>query len=100
LLRKAAHVAVFFVLGLLLTNALRMTLITLKNRHVCAIAGALCGIIAICCEFSKAFIPGRHCQWDEAVIDIAAASTGTLLFFAVIYFKSVRYISGQKKRPA
>jgi len=81
-LRKSAHVFVFFVLGLLMTNAIRTTFIALKLRLIGAAAGAACVIIAVSCEFSKTFIPGRHCQWDEAAIDIVAALAGVLIFMA------------------
>ena len=83
-LRKSAHVFVFFVLGLLMTNAIRTTFITLKLRFIGAAAGAVCVIIAVCCEFSKTFIPGRHCQWNEAALDIAAALAGVLIFMSLI----------------
>jgi len=86
-LRKSAHVIVFFILGLLLTNAIRATFIALKRGLTSAIAGAVCAIIAVSCEYSKTFIPGRHCQWDEAALDIAAAITGVLIFSLLNSFK-------------
>ena len=82
-LRKIAHVFVFFVLGLLLANAIRTTFIKLKLGLIGAAAGAVCVIIAVSCEFSKTFIPGRHCQWDEAAIDVVAALAGVLIFMAL-----------------
>ena len=83
-LRKSAHVIVFFILGLLMTNAIRATFISLKLRLVGTAAGAACVIVAVSSEFSKTFIPGRHCQWDEAALDIAAALAGVLIFMLLI----------------
>jgi len=93
-LRKSAHVVVFLVLGLLLTNAIRTTFTTLKRGLTGAIAGTVCVIIAVSCEFSKTFIPGRHCQWDEAALDIAASFMGILFFITLI---SIRQ---RKKDPS
>jgi len=85
-LRKSAHIFVFFVLGILMANAIRTTFIAVKLRLIGAAAGAVCAIIALSCEFSKTFIPGRHCQWDEAALDIVAALVGVLIFMALISF--------------
>jgi VanZ family protein len=95
-LRKTAHVVIFFVLGLLTANVIRTTFTKLKSGLVCAAAGTVCVIIAVSCEYSKTFIPGRHCQWDEATIDIAAALAGIILFIALINFKQRRQVSNTR----
>lgn len=73
-LRVSAHFIVFFVLGILFAwslNAMGATLI----RHTLA-ALAVVTIISVSVEVGKIWIPGRHLQWDEAILNVVGAWCG------------------------
>ena len=46
-------------------------------KAACAVFG-LCTILAIADEAHKVLIVGRHCQWDEAGINIVGAIMGSV----------------------
>jgi len=74
LLRVAAHFIVFFVLGMLFAwslNAWRKT----RVWHVFATLAVLTAI-AILVEVGKLWIPGRHLQWNEALLNVVGAWCG------------------------
>lgn len=68
LLRKAAHMAVYFVLTALLLRALRDPLPSVGKRAAAAIG--LCGALAALDELHQYFVPGRSCQFRDVVIDL------------------------------
>ena len=76
-LRKAAHIAVYLVEGALLFPALRGALKGTAKGFFSTVA--LCALIAIVDEAHKALIPGRHCSWDEAGLNVLGAFLGALL---------------------
>ena len=76
LLRKAAHVAVFLVLGFLAGRAFHLTF---RGRWVAAAAAAVCLATAVLDEVQKLSVPGRHCHWDDAALNAACALAGLAL---------------------
>ena len=76
-LRKAAHIAVYLVEGALLFPALRGALKGTAKGFFSTVA--LCALIAIVDEAHKALIPGRHCSWDEAGLNVLGAFLGAFL---------------------
>lgn len=79
-LRKLAHVGVYFVEGALLYPALRAWLRSVGKGFFLTIA--VCALIAAADEAHKALIPGRHCSWDEAVLNVLGAFLGAGLLAA------------------
>ena len=73
-LRKAAHIGVYFVEGALLFPALRRTLRGAGKGFAATLV--LCALIAAADEAHKALIPGRHCSWDEAGLNVLGAFLG------------------------
>ena len=73
-LRKLAHIGVYFVEGALLFPALRRTLRGAGKGFAATLV--LCALIAAADEAHKALIPGRHCSWEEAGLNILGAFLG------------------------
>ena len=78
-LQKYAHVAVFFVLGILFFYVSRVSLPRSPNLSVLSYAGTVvaCSACAVIEEVGKIWILGRHLQWDETMLDIAGVICGT-----------------------
>ena len=82
--RKAAHFAVFFVLGVLSLQVF-LSADPPKRRRDCAFAALAFSILyAISDEVHQHFVPGRACQLRDICIDTAGAAVGVLLSIAVI----------------
>lgn len=73
-LRKLAHIGVYFVEGALLFPALRRTLRSAGKGFTATLV--LCALIAAADEAHKALIPGRHCSWDEAGLNVLGSFLG------------------------
>ena len=73
-LRKLAHIGVYFVEGALLFPALRRTLRSAGKGFAATLV--LCALIAAADEAHKALIPGRHCSWDEAGLNVFGVFLG------------------------
>lgn len=82
LLRKCAHVGVFFIAGLLFCGA---TESLWKLRPVRGWVHLLCGaavtLLALLADVPKIWIPGRHLQWSESCLNAAGALAGFLIFW-------------------
>ena len=83
-LRKLAHIGVYFVEGALLFPALRRTLRGAGKGFAATLV--LCALIAAADEAHKALIPGRHCSWDEAGLNVLGAflGAGAVLIFVAL----------------
>lgn len=88
LLRKLAHVGVYFVEGALLYPALRAWLRSVGKCFFLTIA--VCALIAAADEAHKILIPGRHCSWDEAALNVLGAFLGAGLLAAFGKWKKWR----------
>ena len=60
-------------------------------KAACAVFG-LCTILAIADEAHKVLIVGRHCQWDEAGINIIGVIMGVLLTWSILWL--IRWARG------
>ena len=60
-------------------------------KAACVVFG-LCTILAIADEAHKVLIVGRHCQWDEAGINIVGVIMGVLLTWSILWL--VRWARG------
>lgn len=90
LLRKAAHMGVFFVLTALLLRALRDLIPSVKRRT--AVAVGLCGVLAALDELHQYFVPGRSCQLQDVVIDLLGGVV------CVVGYLLLRYIRRRQQR--
>ena len=92
-LRKYAHVAVFFVLAILFFCSVRRSLprTAYLSFWSYAVTVAACSACAVIAEVGKIWIPGRHLQWDETMLDvfgvICGAATAELLRVLFCYMK-------------
>ena len=89
-LRKSAHVIVFFVLGILIYTALSKTLCNAHIFYVGLGSLAFCMFVAAASEYLKKYITGRHCDWDEAALDLASAFIGIFIVFMASAIKRLR----------
>lgn len=80
-LRKYAHVAMFFVLAILFFCAVRRSLPRSPSLSfcACAVTVAACSACAVIAEVGKIWIPGRHLQWDETMLDAAGVICGAAI---------------------
>ncbi len=83
LVRKGAHLSVYFVLGMLTYAALRTYDITGVRQRGYALAICLC--YAASDEFHQYFVPGRSCQLTDVMIDFCGALGGVILL-SLCYF--------------
>lgn len=88
-LRKWAHFIVYFIESGLLVLAMKNVMKAWKAA--CAVFG-LCTILAIADEAHKVLIVGRHCQWDEAGINIVGVIMGVLLTWSILWL--IRWARG------
>lgn len=77
-LRKAAHAVMFFVSGVLFFCSFVRSLKHRRRASLLAslFAAALCSICAVIAEVGKVWIPGRHLQWDEVLLNVAGVIFG------------------------
>ena len=80
--RKAAHFAAYFILGVLLMRALVHNNVFLKM----GVSLLISVLYAISDEFHQTFIPGRSGEIRDVIIDTAGAVTGILLYFLIYLF--------------
>lgn len=81
LLRKAAHMAVYFVLAALLLLALRGIFVSARRQAACALG--LCAVLAALDEVHQYFVPGRSCQLRDVILDTLGGLCFLLLWAAV-----------------
>ena len=75
-LRTAAHVIVYFILSMLAYASVRLSFP--KARFSWAYVAAICSLLAVLDEVRKAYIPGRHCSYPEAGLNILGVIAGVL----------------------
>ena len=84
-LRKLAHPAVFCVAGVLWCCSAGTILPqnAHRNKRSFAIATTVCAVLAVIAEAGKLWVPGRHLQWDETLLDVIGATVGAAAVWAV-----------------
>lgn len=80
-LRKIAHIIVFFILTFLSCNASMKTFVPIRSANNWSMV--VCITISILDEWRKSIIPGRHCSWDEAGLNIIGCILGAALAWLV-----------------
>ncbi|MFA5361743.1 MAG: VanZ family protein [Candidatus Omnitrophota bacterium] len=84
-LRKAAHIAEFFVLTLLLYRAFGETF-DLSPLYLFIYPAGLSILYAVSDEIHQFFTPSRVCSFCDVIVD----SAGILFFFIIIRFKKIQ----------
>lgn len=77
--RKGAHIVAYFVLGMLVYNAVRQVYVQWHHTTAAKLAVALCALYAITDEIHQLFVPGRSGEMRDVLIDSCAALVGVWL---------------------
>lgn len=88
-LRKCAHATVYFVLALLLINALTVSKVSLKKTLIITLI--VCFLYACTDEYHQTFVKGRTGQFSDVLID----TTGALIEEGIY---SLYYLAYKKKK--
>ena len=86
-IRNLAHFALYFVLGILLLNALYYN--NLDKRNNVFIALLICASYSISDEIHQIFVPGRAFQISDIIIDILGSLTGIWGYQMLIRLKKL-----------
>lgn len=81
LVRKAAHISAYFVLGVLLFNSLKEYGLGVKKMIFLSIAIAM--LYACTDELHQMFVPGRSGEVRDVIIDTAGAAVGVVAYAAL-----------------
>ncbi len=95
LLRKAAHMGVFFVLTGLLVFALKG--FTQRIRVQAVVSVGLCAALAALDEFHQTFVPGRSGLPRDVVIDVCGGAVFLLCWWV---FRKLQARKARKKEAA
>ena len=87
--RKAAHFTAYFVLGVLVVNALNISAV--RGYRGVAYALLICVLYAISDEFHQTFVPGRSGEVMDVLIDSLGSGAGILVYGGL---KSLRRAKG------
>lgn len=80
LVRKGAHIFAYFVLGILMVNALRqVNLSKFKFNRPAVLSIIVCALYAASDEFHQLFIIGRSGELRDIMIDSCAAMVGVFI---------------------
>jgi len=76
--RKAAHFAAYFILGIFVTFALIKNGFKLKSFYISFL---FCLLFAISDEVHQLFVPGRGGMFKDVILDSLGSLTGIILYF-------------------
>ena len=82
LVRKAAHICAYFVLGILLFNLLKEYDLGVKKMIFISIAIAM--LYACTDEIHQMIVPGRSGEVRDVLIDTAGAAVGVVVYAALL----------------
>jgi VanZ family protein len=88
LVRKSAHIFLYFVLGILLFNVLRSY--KLKAKKLIGYSILFAGLYAVTDEIHQSFVPGRSAELRDVVIDTIGAALGVFVICYILKFKESR----------
>ena len=98
LIRKSAHLIIYFALGFLCCNMFYSFKIRMIKSGIFALV--LSVAYAISDEIHQHFIPGRACALSDMALDSAAALSGIVVFAAVALFIMAVIRKIKEKRTA
>ena len=80
-LRKCAHASVYFILAILILNAL----LSCNNKHLLVILLTifLCFIYACTDEYHQTFVSGRTGQFSDVLIDTMGSVVACLVYYGI-----------------
>lgn len=84
IVRKNAHFAAYFILGILVLNAFRRSG-SFGYKSIIAVL-LICILYAVSDEVHQVFVPGRGAQVKDVVIDSAGAFTGVGVFMIIALY--------------
>lgn len=90
LVRKSAHIIAYFILGILMYRALRITIRRWRTRTVASFALLSCSLYAVTDEIHQLFVPGRSGELRDVMIDSIAALVGVGLCTWMMRWRSLR----------
>lgn len=91
IIRKGAHFTAYFILGLLVINALKLN--GLRSFKLIILTLIICVLYAASDEFHQVFIPGRSGEIKDVLIDSSGSTFGIICYLFVhklIRFKKVK----------
>ena len=83
LVRKAAHICAYFILGILIFNLLKEYDLGVKKMIFASIAIAM--LYACTDELHQMYVPGRSGEVRDVLIDTAGAAVGVGTYAAVVH---------------
>lgn len=83
LVRKAAHISAYFILGILIFSLLKEYDLGVKKMIFISIAIAM--LYACTDELHQMFVPGRSGEVRDVLIDTAGAAAGVWTYAAVVH---------------
>lgn len=87
IIRKLAHFIIYFILGVLVFNAVKDTSSkTLISIMIISIL--ICTLYAETDEFHQMLVPGRSGEVRDVIIDSAGSSQGALIYFLILKNKN------------
>ena len=89
IIRTCAHFFEYFILSLLVVNALSKSF-SFRIRRVFCYAVVFCLLYALTDEFHQMVVSGRSAQLIDVVIDFAGSFFGAGLITVIVYFKRSR----------
>ena len=81
LVRKAAHIGAYFILGILIFNLLKEYNLAVKKIIFISIGIAI--LYACSDEIHQMFVPGRSGEVRDVLIDTAGAAVGVVVYTAL-----------------
>lgn len=81
LTRKAAHMFIYFALGILMFNVVKEFPLSKKRAVLLSVLFVM--LYAITDEFHQSFVPGRSAELRDVLIDTTAGMVGVLIYYFV-----------------
>ena len=80
-IRKAAHLIIYIILGILVISLLKEYMIINKKSIIFSIIIVM--LYSISDEIHQAFVPGRSCELRDIIIDSSGGIIGTYLYYFI-----------------
>ena len=84
LTRKAAHIFIYFILGILMFNVVKD--FPLSKKRVVLLSILLVLLYAVTDEFHQSFVPGRSAELRDVLIDTTAGVVGAMIYYFMAKF--------------
>lgn len=84
LTRKAAHMFIYFVLGVLMFNVVKEFPLSKKRAVLLSVLFVM--LYAITDEFHQTFVPGRSAELRDVLIDTTAGAVGVMIYYIAAKF--------------